>query len=792
MKIALGSGHQGIVKTVDMSWSDIVTKLSKHNFSEKKENGFFVGGAFSSEKRRDEFLTCRSMLTLDIDKFSGTYDDFTFDVGISALDGLAFVVYSTWRSVNDAPRLRIVLPLSAELSGDDYRIASRAFAESLPFVFDECSFTPNQFMYLPNAPIGSVEPFVMVGEGVAVDVSQYLKRELVQAVLVDSSDDDPFADIPLQDVNVDDYLAVYPAESLDYDGWLKVGMALYHQFNGDVEGYEKWLDWSSKSSKHDKRQMGAKYKSFSGNHGKRVTFKSVIHSVKNSGVKVLTVFDGLRGEAAKIDNIADFIALRDKVKKMNSDVLDDACRTSLASELFKSYGAAGGFTKADIKKGLRFEAKKTQSDVDAPDWVKGWYFLEKPNLFYNDGRIISQQAFDNSYGREPESKSMELNASALALHHYTIPKVYDFMYWPSAITNTFIHEGKDYLNSFIERGELAYDTISGDGAAAVELFLNHVNFTVTDENERTILLDWLCHIVQNKGKLLRWALLLQGVQGSGKSYFHNLLSRMLGSNVKVIEAAAIGGRFTAWAHGSLVTTVEEIRISGENRYAILDRLKPFITNDTVQIEEKGRDHREVPNFTNYLLLTNHKDALPIDDNERRYCVLFSQVQSVEQLHNLLGGKDAANSYFIRLFDALEHAGAIKRYLLDRPISAGFSTSTRAPDTISRQQMIDNTTSHESDNIADLIADYECKVINENIVDVTLLRELSLSFGTIPPNTRTISHQLLKLGYQQITGRRVKINGKLKYIWHKPTIDEGNVLKAAKIHYREEDDFDVPF
>jgi len=794
MKIAIGAGNQGIVKTQEVTWPDIVKKLSKHNFSDKKENGFFVGGAFSSEKRRDEFLECRTLLTLDIDKYQGDYDDFAFDVGISALEGLSYVIYSTWRSVNDAPRMRLVLPLSRAVSGDDYRVLSRAFAESLPFDFDECSFTPNQFMYLPNAPVGGVEPFVMTGEGVAVDVSKYLAVSVVSSdVVAVLNDEDPFADLPLDDVNVQDYLDVYPAESLEYDGWLMVGMALYHQFGGDVDGYQVWLDWSAKSSKHNKSQMSVKYKSFGKGGGKKITFKSIIHAVKNSGVKVLTVFDGLRGQAQKVDNMSDYIALRDKIKKMDNNVLDDACRTSLASELHKSYGISAGFTKADIKKGLKFEAKKTQSDVDAPDWVNGWYFLEKPNLFFNDGKIITQQSFDNSFGRENECKAMDCRASDLALHHYMIPKVYDFMYWPCALTNTFVHEGKEYLNSFVERGELAYDTMTSEGVAAIDIFLEHIRFTVADENEQTILLDWLSHIVQNTGKLIRWALLLQGVQGSGKSYYHALLSRMLGSNVKTIEAAAIGGRFTSWAHGALVNVVEEIRISGENRYAILDRLKPFITNNVVQIEEKGRDHREVPNFTNYLLLTNHKDAIPIDNNDRRYCVLFSQAQSSEQLYELLGGEDGAKAYFKRLFDALEHAGSIKRYLLDRTISAGFIASGRAPDTVSRSRMIDNTANHEGDDIADLIVKYDCPIINDNIVSVTLLQELCKNNGDMLPLTRTISSQLLKLGYQQVAGRRVKINQKHHYIWYKPTLNEADTIAKVKVHQREKDaNKDVPF
>ena len=37
----------------------------------------------------------------------------------------------------------------------------------------------------------------------------------------------------------------------DYDIWLQVGMALWHQFNGDEEGLELWDEWSAKSTAYD-------------------------------------------------------------------------------------------------------------------------------------------------------------------------------------------------------------------------------------------------------------------------------------------------------------------------------------------------------------------------------------------------------------------------------------------------------------------------------------------------------------------------------------------------------------
>ncbi len=86
-KIALScSRGMGIVKSMSLSWPNIVSMLTTHLASDDKESvGFFVGGEFSSEKRKDEFLVCRSMLTLDIDKYTGTIDDLEFGFSICGL-----------------------------------------------------------------------------------------------------------------------------------------------------------------------------------------------------------------------------------------------------------------------------------------------------------------------------------------------------------------------------------------------------------------------------------------------------------------------------------------------------------------------------------------------------------------------------------------------------------------------------------------------------------------------------------------------------------------------------------
>ena len=57
-------------------------------------------------------------------------------------------------------------------------------------------------------------------------------------------------------------IALESVDSDDYNQWVKVGMALHHQYDGDVVGFEIWDGWSQTSSKYNPHEMEAKWKTF--------------------------------------------------------------------------------------------------------------------------------------------------------------------------------------------------------------------------------------------------------------------------------------------------------------------------------------------------------------------------------------------------------------------------------------------------------------------------------------------------------------------------------------------------
>ena len=697
-----------------------------------------------------------------------------------------------------------MLPLSRDVSGVEYRAISEAFCASHDaFTFDECSHKPNQFMFLPSCPEGGAR-WSLSGDGAAVDVDTFLSvgggASVFDNVTIEDDDDEDFTrDLPLNmsDDEVKALLFAYQAQGLEYDDWLKVGQALHHQYQGEDKGFDLWVLWSSLSDKHDAKKMRKKYNSFGTWTGARFTMASVAWHVKQQGGVVATAFDTLRAEAAALVTSSDYMAFRERISAMSQSVLHDDMRAILANDVAGVKGL--GLSKSEVKKAFSFAVAKVEqsSDVAAPpDWLADWLYVEKLCEFANTrlNYSIKREAFNAKYNRMDEVKNAEMLASEFALTACDLVTVVDKMYWPSAAI-TFEHDNKLMLNSYVDSGYKPVP-ITEKNKHAIELFLTHIKNMLSDEKEQTILLDWLAYVVQNAGKRINWAILLQGAQGTGKSYFAKVLEWLLGSNAKSLDPSALGERFTGWAHGSLVNIVEEIRIKGDDKWRIMDRLKPFITNSMIQIEEKGRDHRTVPNFTNYLLLTNYKDALPITNDDRRFCVMYGRIQNESDLFDYFGGRDEAGEYFENLFhESEQHAGAIKTFILNHTISEDFKPSGRAPDTVSRRLMIQASVSPEQSLVEDLINKHECGVVNGRILDVTWFKSLCEGEGDVLPQSRTLAHILNDMGYQQITGRRIKIKKTREnhYIWFKAKkgVDEESVKNEVQDFFGNDLD-QVPF
>ncbi|MEN6635336.1 MAG: hypothetical protein ABFC56_05775, partial [Clostridiaceae bacterium] len=144
-------------------------KMPKAERDRIKDKGGFVGGQLRDNRRKREYVTCRSMLTLDCDHA---------DAGFIArfLSGCKYTacLYTTHGHTPEAPRVRVIVPMTRDVTPDEFVAISRYFADEWGIdQFDECSYRPHQLMYWPTTPANGEYVFQRV-DGAWLDPDVYL------------------------------------------------------------------------------------------------------------------------------------------------------------------------------------------------------------------------------------------------------------------------------------------------------------------------------------------------------------------------------------------------------------------------------------------------------------------------------------------------------------------------------------------------------------------------------------------------------------------------------------------
>jgi len=110
--------------------------------------------------------------------------------------------------------------------------------------------------------------------------------------------------------------------------------------------------------------------------------------------------------------------------------------------------------------------------------------------------------------------------------------------------------------------------------------------------------------------------------GAGKGLIMNHLFKHVFKQAAIIKANVLKGQFnTAYAYKQLVAIDEIFSRGYEANFEILQEIKTF-SNPTINIEGKGKDQIEIPNYMNLLLFTNYLTSVKIDEGDtRRFIVI---------------------------------------------------------------------------------------------------------------------------------------------------------------------------
>jgi len=803
--------------------------LAKRERNEIKQVPFFVPATFkeSPSKRTYDQAVHANLIFLDIDELpDGRCPAAPFvrnpELLKRQLAGFNFAAHVTASSTKEKPRMRVVVEANAiPLSEYPRAVATIGALLGLPAITRESSVAV-QPMFLPtlfNDSLDDETPMLAYCTTAKAfqhsDISDSLDsyngangKNGHKPVVAPGADALDYLRAPVDGVSLsiakEALFTIDP--DCDRDRWRDCASALRHQFSPhkDEEAYALFDEWSQTGkTKYDGEDSSrAMWKSLrpSPNGRLPITIRSLMHWATEAGWDDKRVKESLFHEALRwmeeVPTVTDLmergvqrIVATPLLTSMQEDMLVSQISTQ-AKKRF-SYPLSPTSIRKDlqrIKQEKRALETPEKSDV-FPKWAEGVIYVQATQEFYRrrTGERLKGEAFNAAYSRWLMPTKAELIASGsqvndatlstpkvsptfFALNNLQIPTAYDYAYNPSKPMDVwFVDRGCRFVNTYVPTYPQAD---AKHAAAAGALLIRHLEHLIAEPENRRIMLDFMATLVQVPGRKIRWCPLIQSVEGGGKTFLAEVMKAVLGhEHVKTLDGGSVKSGWNEWAFGKQLVVLEEVKVDGTNKYEIMNALKPLITNDDISVNERFRNNRQVSNISNYMIFSNHHNALALTPGDRRYFVIKSPLQSKAQVLAL------GDDYFPPLYAMLrEHPGAMRSFLQDWEISPDFRADGHAPRTSYVNEMVADSATDLTATIRRMLIEGDFPLVQYDIVSAATLKNALQLEGIDNATTQKISQVLREEGLLQV-GRHL-IGDERMYLWARPGITETEAFETA--------------
>lgn len=437
----------------------------------------------------------------------------------------------------------------------------------------------------------------------------------------------------------------------DYDTWIKWGQAVHHETKGSNEGLALWEAWSAKGGKFKGRSdLEAHWRSFRADAANAVT----IGSLRREAVADVAEFPIAEPPIAASG------AADPDAQAAETDARPDAVMQRLV-----------GQNVAYVRNLDLYFDKRDRGVYQSDRAVRNSFCPDLP-LFERDGKKGPE-----TYTIDPVSWLMKskqrrkADVQSLGMH-------------PG---RGVIYEdnGQRFANTFTLKGRICAMNEAVEPLAPTAAQFEAFQFIwsrMVSATFQSWLKKYYAFALQNPGVKIRSApLLVSETTGTGKTTLMNSIPRLLFGHVEQLTESQVKSTFNGELLNAWWATIEEIyagNTKAERRY-IVDKLKPWITNDDLPINAKGQTAFSIPNRLQFTASSNHMDALQLEDEEeRRWGVCgvrehkWTQGQGVSVYHDLLGHKDAA---------------AVLKHIFLNESTTGFDPNGMPPVTHSKKVMV---------------------------------------------------------------------------------------------------------
>ncbi|MBE16529.1 MAG: putative primase [Prokaryotic dsDNA virus sp.] len=796
-------------------------KLSKDEKFSYKNGKYFTPCSMFDEVRSLPNCNKIQVICLDIDDpdQARELDEFTID---AALGTFNYAVYSTLSSTPKNPRLRIIVEASIRLDSAYYAACIRSIGELLGLskITSE-SLVPCQPMFVPTVCSddgGNYTKFwSFSGRPFSLEDCDEVQPELFNEGERPADDDALVYMVPPIDISIDTVQAALEHISPDCNmhEWKEIACAIKHQFQNDEDaGFLLFDQWSSGAVErvYEGTESNLRmWNTFKANpaHRDPTTIKTLLRKAIDNGWDNSATESDLEDISEQIQNAEDLTEINDLMKKVSSISMDRYAKALIVNEFKVACKRLHiGYTVPDIKDACRYKLDKSgiyeaedgmilHDSIKVPKWAENFIFISNigtTGVYFDTrtGAEYSPTAFNTTFSRfmmtEEDIIKRAPRPKVLPAEYLQnqcgITQVYDKSYSPSDGLY-FIDDGKKLFNIYQAPKliEVSEDQVTDAG----NILTDHLVWLLNDNREyANMLISFMAHMVQHPEHRIKWALVLVGRQGCGKSTIFGILGGLLGlSNVTKITRSGVEEKYTPWAGFKQLVCMEEMRISGKNRKFLMDKLKPYISDEVVSTRNMYSSEKIVKNVSNLILFSNHDDALPLEQGDRRYYVLKSLRTRKEIMGRLDEGMFAPiQRYNFESADfSIESASAMHEFLRTFKISEKFSYQGHAPETDYRQEMIEDSMCGLQVAIKELISEGEAGVTDKVVSSTSLTAQLPFYIQQngieARVSNREVANTLRMLEFEKIFGgTRVRINGRKHTVWVKSDHKE-ELLKDNK-------------
>ena len=188
-------------------------------------------------------------------------------------------------------------------------------------------------------------------------------------------------------------------------------------------------------------------------------------------------------------------------------------------------------------------------------------------------------------------------------------------------------------------------------------------------------LRWLALPLQKPGLKMRTACVFHGPQGAGKNLFFEIVAKLYGRHALVVGQDQLEDKFNDWASQKLFLIGDEV-VARQELYHQKNKLKSFITGETIQINAKMLPLRTETNHCNVVFLSNELQPLALETSDRRYHVIYTPPTRTDDLYTRVSACLQAGGY-----EAFMH------YLMTLDMG-DFNEYTRPPTTTAKADLIE--------------------------------------------------------------------------------------------------------